>query len=208
VNAAPAIVAPRRRRAWARHLLPRRAAPLVALAALAACNRPPPPVAVLPADPGNPFADLARQAILHTAYAFADPQRLAGRPAEAAQAIAEAEFLAIDLSTNQRWTEMLPLVQVAFLQARPEWRGALGIDAAAEPQAVIDAMTRLRMGLGAQDEGAAAAALRPPLVSPGGTASLARLSALPPLPRTAFAAAQAQNELWRIQRQGSRDRWP
>ncbi len=188
--------------------LSRRAAGLLPLAALAACNRPPPPFVALPADPNNPFADLARQGILHTAHAFADPQRLAGRPAEAAQAISEAEFLAIDLSTNQRWTEMQPLVQVAFLQARPEWRGALGIDAAAEPQAVIDAMTRVRMGIGASDEAAAAAALAPPLVTPGGAPSFARLSALPALPQTAWAAVRAQNELWRIQRQGSRDRWP
>jgi hypothetical protein len=190
------------------HLLPRRSAVVLGLGALAACNRPPPPVAVLPPDAGNPLADPARQAIIHTAYAFADPQRLAGRPAEAAQAISEAEFLAIDLSTNQRWTEMLPLVQVAFLQARPEWRGALGIDPAAEPQQVIDAMTRVRMGIGAQDEAAAAASLAPPLVTPGGAPSFARLSALPPLPQTAWAAIRAQNEMWRMQRQGNRDRWP
>ncbi|BDG72330.1 hypothetical protein Rmf_22590 [Roseomonas fluvialis] len=188
--------------------LPRRAAAVLVFGTLAACNRPPPPFVALPADPNNPFADLARQGILHTAYAFADPQRLAGRPAEAAQAISEAEFLAIDLSTNQRWTEMLPLVQIAFLQARPEWRGALGIAPEAEPQTVIDAMTRVRMGVGAGDEAAAAAALAPPLVTPGGAPSFARLSALPPLPQTAWAAIRAQNELWRIQRQGSRDRWP
>lgn len=189
--------------------LSRRAAGLSAIGLLAGCtNRPPPPVAVLPGDPNNPLVDPARQAILHTAYAFADPQRLAGRPAEAAQAISEAEFLAIDLSTNQRWTEMLPLVQIAFLQARPEWRGALGIDAAAEPQVVINAMTRVRLGLGAQDEAAAVTALQPPLVAPGGRASFARLEALPALPQTAWAAVRAQNELWRIQRQGNRDRWP
>jgi hypothetical protein len=189
--------------------LSRRGAGVFALGLLAGCaNRPPPPTAVLPPNPDNPLVDPARQAIIHAAYAFADPQRLAGRTAEAAQAISEAEFLAIDLSTNQRWTEMQPLVQIAFLQARPEWRGALGIDPAAEPQAVIDAMTRVRMGLGATDRVAAAAALQPPLVTPGGAASLARLDALPGLPRTAWAAAMAQNEMWRIQRQGNRDRWP
>jgi hypothetical protein len=188
--------------------LPRRGAGLLALGLLAACtNRPPPPVVNLPVDPNNPLADLARQAIGHTAYVFGNPASVAGNPAEAAQAISEAEFLAIDLSTNQRWTEMQPLVQIAFLQARPEWRGALGIAEAAEPQAVIDAMTRVRMGIGAQDRAAAVAALQPPLVTPGGAASFARLEALPPLPRTAWAAAMAQNELWRMQRQGGRDRW-
>jgi hypothetical protein len=196
-------------RAWAARCgAPRRWVVLLALGALAACNRPPPPLVALPADPNNPFADLARQGILHTASVFADPRRLAGRPAEAAQAISEAEFLAIDLGTNQRWTEMLPLVQGAFLQARPEWREALGIAPDAEPQAVIDAMTRVRLGIGGGDQAAAAGALQPPLVAPGGAASFARLAALPPLPRTAWAAMRAQDELWRIQRQGSRDRWP
>jgi hypothetical protein len=188
--------------------MPRRRAGILAVGLVAGCaNRPPPPVAVLPPNSGNELADPARQAILHTAYVFANPASLAGRVAEAAQAISEAEFLAIDLSTNQRWTEMQPLVQIAFLQARPEWRGALGIDEAAPPQAVIDAMTRLRMGIGAQDNAAAAAALQPPLVAPGGAVSLARLEALPPLPRTAWAAALAQQEMWRIQRQGMQDRW-
>lgn len=187
--------------------LSRRAAGLSALGLLAACNRPPPPTAVLPPDANSPLLDPARQAILHTAYAFAAPSRLAGNPAAAAQAISEAEFLAVDLTTNTRWTEMSPLVPMAFVQARAEWRGALGIDTAAAPQAVIDAMTRVRMGIGAQDTAAAAAALAPPLVTPGGAASLARLAALPPLPRTASAAAMAQSELWSIQRRGGRDRW-
>ena len=188
--------------------LPRRAAGALALGVVAGCtNRPPPPIVYLPPDPANPLADPARQAIGHTAFVFGNPRALAGRPAEAAQAISEAEFLAIDLSTNQRWTEMQPVVQIAFLQARPEWRGALGIQDAALPQAVIDAMTRVRMGIDAQDRRAAEAALAPPLVTPGGAASFARLDALPALPRTAWAAAMAQNEMWRIQRQGGRDRW-
>jgi hypothetical protein len=182
---------------------------MFAIGLLAGCtNRPPPPTAVLPPNPDNPLVDPARQAIIHTAYAFGSPGSLAGRPAEAAQAISEAEFLAVELTHGSRWIEMQPLVQMAFVQARPEWRGALGINEAAPPQAVIDAMTRVRMGIGAQDAAAAAAALAPPLVTPGGVASLARLDALPGLPRTARAAAMAQNEMWRIQRQGNRDRWP
>ena len=189
--------------------LPRRRAGALALGLLAGCaNRPPPPIAFLPANPDNPLADPARQAILHTAYVFGDPRSLAGRPAEAAQAISEAEFLAIELNFGARWIEMQPLAQMAFVQARPEWRGALGIDESAPAQAVIDAMTRVRMGIGAQDTAAAAAALMPPLVTPGGAMSLTRLDALPPLPRTAWAAAMAQQEMWRIQRQGNRDRWP
>lgn len=188
----------------------RRSFALAALGLLAACNMPPPPVATLPdATGGRAILDPTRQAIFHTASAFASRTPMAGRPAEAAQAISEAEFLAVELRHNSRWTEMQPLATVAFEQARPEWRAALGIAADAPPQAVIDAMTRVRLAYAGQDTAAAAAALAPPLVTPGGRAALDRLAALPPLPRTARAASMAEQELWRIQRQGNRDRrWP
>jgi hypothetical protein len=190
--------------------LARRPFALAALGLLGACNMPPPPVATLPeATGGRALLDPARQAIFHTASVFASRTPMAGRPAEAAQAIAEAEFLAVELRHNSRWTEMQPLAQVAFEQARPEWRAALGIAADAPPQAVIDAMTRVRLAYAGQDPAAAAAALAPPLVTPGGAAALARLAALPPLPRTARAASMAEQELWRMQRQGNRERlWP
>ncbi|WP_137125314.1 hypothetical protein [Roseomonas sp. HF4] len=192
-------------------ILGRRGAALAALGLFAGCaNLPPVPTATLPdRTGGGAILDPARQAIFHTASAFASSTPLAGRPAEAAQAISEAEFLAVELRHNSRWTEMSPIVATAFEQARPEWRGALGIAADAPAQAVIDAMTRVRLAYGGQDLSAAAAALAPPLVTPGGQATLARLGALPPLPRTARAASLAEREIWRIQRQGSGDRrWP
>lgn len=183
---------------------PRRAALLAGLAALAGCATTPVPMANMPYDPAIGLADPARQAIIHTAYAFAAPASMAGKPWEAAQAIQEAEFLAVELNYGPRWIEMSPLPKMAFEQARPEWRAALGIDPTAQPQAVIDALTAVRYAYGAQDGAAAAAALRPPLFTPGGAEAIARLSALPPLPRTAWAAALAQQEMWRIQRQGNR----
>ena len=185
-------------------MIARRAALLAGFGALAGCATTPVPMAALPFDPAMGFADPARQAIIHTAYAFATPASLADRPWEAAQAISEAEFLAVELNFGARWIEMSPLAKYAFIQARPEWRGAMGIAPAAEPQAVINAMTAVRYAYGAQDAAAAAAALQPPLITPGGSAAVARLSALPPLPQTACAAQMAQQEMWRIQRQGSR----
>lgn len=186
----------------------RRGVALGALGLLAACAMPPVPVAQLPeATGGAVLLDPGRQAIFHTSSALGTSAPLAGRPAEAAQAISELEFLAVELRFNQRWTEMSPLVALNFERARPEWRGALGIDMAAPPQAVIDAMTRVRLALGGQDEAAAAAALAPPLFVPGGGATLARLGALPPLPASARAARMAETELWRVQRRGGRD-WP
>ena len=189
----------------------RRAACLAALGLLAGCaGMPPPQEARLPEAQGAAaILDPTRQAIFHASSAFASRTPMAGRPAEAAQAISEAEFLAVELRTHSRWTEMSPLVTIGFEQARPEWRAALGIDPNAPPQAVIDALTRVRLAFGGQDPAAAAAALAPPLFTPGGQAALARLAALPPLPRTARAASMAERELWRIQRDGGRDRrWP
>lgn len=185
-------------------MIARRVALLAGCGALAGCATTPVPIAALPFDPSMGFADPARQAIIHTAYVFAVPASLADRPWEAAEAIQQAEFLAVELNFGARWIEMSPLAKQAFVQARPEWRGALGIAPAAEPQAVINAMTAVRYAYGAQDPAAAAAALQPPLLTPGGAAAVARLSALPSLPQTAWAATMAQREMWRIQLQGSR----
>lgn len=182
--------------------LRRRAVLLGLPAALAGCSTTPVPTATLPFDPELGWADPARQAIIHTAYVFAAPASLAGRPWEAAEAISQAEFLAVELTYGPRWIEMT-LAPGAFVQARPEWRAALGIDQAAAPQAVIDAFTAVRYAYGAQNPAAAAAALRSPLFTPGGEVTLGVLSNLPPLPRTAWAAILAQREMWRIQRPGA-----
>lgn len=185
--------------------LRRRAALLSGLALVAACtNQPPPPTAELPGPGAGAITlDPARQAILHTSSLLGSPRGLAGRPAEAAQVISELEFLAVDLRWNSRWAAFSPLVAVAFEQARPEWRGALGISNAAAAQEVIDAMTVVRSAYASRNASAAADALRPPLVTPGGPDGVARLAALPPLPEAARAARMAESELWRMQRSGT-----
>ncbi|MEO3475232.1 hypothetical protein AAFN86_25450 [Roseomonas sp. CAU 1739] len=188
-------------------MIARRTALLAGFGALAGCAITPAPVVTLPFDPAMGFADPARQAIIHTAHFFAAPGSMAGQSWIAAQAISEAEYLTVELNFAQRWIEMSPIVKAAFQRARPEWRAALGIDQAAQPQAVINALTAVRYAYGAQDAAAAAAALRPPLFTPGGPATIAILSALPPLPQAAWAAMMAQNEMWRIQVQDSRDNW-
>ena len=185
----------------------RRAAALSLFGTLAACaGGAPVPVTALPQDPSLGFADPTRQAIIHASYVFPSPASLRGNPAEAAQAISEAEHLAVELRHGPRWIGMSPLVSMAFERARPEWRGVLGIPPEAPPQAVIDAMTTVRAALASGNRQAAAAAMRPPLLLPGGEAALARLSDLPPLPQTAWAARLALQEMWRMQRQDSRIR--
>ncbi len=177
---------------------------LAGLGVLAGCNMPAAPEARLPS-PGGAIVTLdpTRQAILHAAHALASTAPMHGRPLEAAQALSELEYLAVELRWNLRWTQMSPMAAMAFERARPEWRGALGIAADAQPQAVIDALTRVRMALAMQDANAAAGALSPPLFTPGGAAALTRLGALPRLPLSARAARLAEQELWRIQREGN-----
>jgi hypothetical protein len=60
---------------------------------------------------------------------------------------------------------------------------------------VIDALTAVRDAFAQRNAGGAAAALRPPLFSPGGQETLNRLGAPPPLPRTRRAMLDARMEL-------------
>lgn len=170
---------------------------LILLSTLTACGTPP-PGASLPPDSGAGLADPGRGAILNTAYAFATPAHLAQRPADAALAIAQAEYLAVDLDINQRWREFSPIVSEGFQQARLEWRAAAGIAPDAPPQAVINALSSARNALLTGDATRAAAALPTALFAGGGSAALGRLSTLPALPRTADAARSAENELARM----------
>lgn len=173
--------------------------------ALGACGTLP-PAAELPGDASWVFLDPTRTAINNTAFAFASPARLAGDPADAALAIAQAEHVAVALRHDQRYIDFSPTPQLLFEMARPEWRAALGVPERVPPQVVIDALFRARRALQANDRTAAAAALPAPVFADGGAVALGRLANLPPLPRTAAAAAAAAGELNRSQRDG-RHRW-
>ncbi|MBW8268916.1 hypothetical protein [Caldovatus aquaticus] len=171
---------------------------LLLLATAAGCALPPPPPsAVLPPDAVQGAGDPTRAAILHAADAFSSPARLAGRPEEAARAVAEVEHLAVELSTGPRWVGLSPLAGLRLQEARAELRGVLGIPPDAPPQAVIDQLYAASRALRAGDPARAAAALSPAVFPAGGSATLARLAALPPLPRTASATAFAYQEMVR-----------
>ena len=176
-----------------------RPAALFAALFVAACVAPGPPPVTLPPGLVSPLADPGRQSINATAYGFGSPAGLAGRPDAAAALLAQAEFLAVELATGQRWITFAPRVQQGFVAARQEWRAALGIAPDAPPQGVIDALAAAHTALLAADRARAAAVLAPPVFQPGGEGTLARLAALPPLPLTARAASDAQAEMWREQ---------
>ncbi len=151
--------------------------------------------AALPPDSVWGAGDPARAAVFRSAHAFSQPATYAGHPADAARAIADVEFLSIEL-TGPRWTGM-PLAATQLAGARAEWRSALGIAPGAPPQAVIDSLYNVRRALAGGQPELAPVALSPAIFSPGGTATLQRLAALPPLPRTAAAASNAEREMSR-----------
>ena len=81
--------------------------------------------AVLPPDSVQGAGDPVRAAVFRSAHAFSQPATFAGRPADAARAIADVEFLSIELA-GPRWAGM-PWAATQLAGARAEWRGALGI---------------------------------------------------------------------------------
>ncbi|HYI85166.1 MAG TPA: hypothetical protein VEX11_18410 [Acetobacteraceae bacterium] len=177
---------------------------LVALPLLSGCAGAgaPIPSAALPPDAVEGAGDPTRAAIINTAYAFNAPASLAGRPDEAARAVANYEHLAVEIPTGPRWVGFSPLVGLELQRGLGEVRNAVGIAPGAPPQAVVDALYAAFRALRAGDAETARRLLAPPLFPAGGEATLARLAALPPLPRAGFAASLAAREM---NRQDSQD---
>lgn len=158
--------------------------PLLACAPIA-----PGPTAMLPAEATPGAGDPLRGAVLTTAYVFNDRASLAN-PATAARAVANIEYLAVNLSQSSQFGSQSD-GGLQLVRARQELRGAIGINADAPPQVVVDALYAAARALAAQDSSGAAAAL-PAAAFPDARASIARLVALPALPATAEAASAAQ----------------
>ncbi len=176
---------------------------LLAAAGCAELTRPPP--APPPADLVGAAADPTRAGIEATAVAFADRGAgLADRPAAAAQAAAQLEFINAELPRDPRWAPMPEGIRRELLLARSEVRDALGIAEDADPDRVVRALLAAARGLRAGDRAAAAAALPAPTFRPGGARSVARLGEIGPLPQAANATALARQEVARFDAEG---RW-
>jgi hypothetical protein len=174
-----------------------RGVPLLAL--LAACTATPReavPAAPLQALAGA--ADPTRQAVLSAAYVFAEPSRVAGRPADAARAVAQLEWLAVALPADSRWIPATPMLFPRLLDARAGVRRSLGLAPAAPATATVPALMAAAAALDAGDRAGAAAALAPVSVG-GGEGVLARLDPL--LAQGAGGATSlAQEEMLRMGR--------
>jgi hypothetical protein len=137
--------------------------------------------------------DPGRAAIAAAASAFADRGAgLLNQPAAAAQAAAQLEYATEAFATDPRWAGMPEGIRREMLLARSELRDAIGLDAATPSRAAVAALLGAARALRAGDRRRAAAALRPPLFSPGGEGSIARLADTGPLPQVANATALAQ----------------
>lgn len=174
---------------------------LFGLLALAGCQSF--PTARLPNDAVmDGVADPDRAVIINTSSAFSAPGVLAGRPAAAARAAANLEYLAVAVPTDPRFTTMNPTVGLSLARGRDEMRSALGIARDAPAQPVIDRLYGASRALAANDRAAAETILAAPPFTAGGATTLARLAALPALPRANQAGVAALEEMWRLQREG------
>ncbi|WP_372624062.1 hypothetical protein [Falsiroseomonas sp.] len=176
---------------------------LLALLALGACGPmpPPQPSVALPASASRGAGDPLRGAILASSYVFGQPASVAGNPAAAAEALAQLEYLAVELSAPPGSFDMDPLVAPMLEQGRAEARNAFGFTPSVPPQRAIDALYATASALRAGDQAAARAAITP-LAGPGqADAALQRLAALPYLPAAASGTARAQESLSRRDRE-------
>jgi hypothetical protein len=168
---------------------------LVVLMGLGGCSMAPSETARLPEFNNLLSIDPVRYSIEQGADTLSNPRRLTGQPWEAALLVQALEFLAVELPTGPRWNVVLPMSSITLPAARAEWRQAFGIALDARAQEVIDSLSALRNAYAARSPAAAAAALRPPLFSPGGQESLNRFADPPALPRTTRALLDARQEL-------------
>jgi len=158
--------------------------------------------ATLPPDAVVGAGDPTRAAILNTAYAFASPANLTGRPADAAQAVANYEYLTVEIPNGPRWREFPQTIPQQLAAGRGELRNAVGIAPNAPPQAVIDSLYAASRAIRAGDRTAAERILSGPIFPTGGTATLQRLASLPPVPLANIATSNTQAALTQMDRQG------
>ena len=113
----------------------------------------------------------------------------------------QLEFLTSGLPASPRYApELNPAVVQQLEVARTEMRAYLGIAPAADPALVIAALRRVGESLRAGSRVNAEAALADPAFTAGPAGTLARLDAMPRLPRTAEAAGLVAADFDRLER--------
>ncbi|WP_431267731.1 hypothetical protein [Dankookia sp. P2] len=173
---------------------------------LAGCTPPQQPPngwATLPNDAVVGAGDPVRAAMINTAYVFGNPGSVAGRPDQAARAVANYAFLTVELPYGPRWRGFNPNVSTELGFGMQEVQAAFGIAPNAPTQAVVNGLYGASRALQAGDQVGAERVLSPPVFTLGGAATLQRLAAMPVLPRAAAGANLALQEMDRQDRLGS-----
>ena len=173
--------------------------------ALAACQAPPPQQAsTVPRSDGvnlpasaqvQGAGDPIRGAIVASSFTFSNPRSVAGNPAAAAEALAQLEFLAVELASGPRSVDFDALVPSMLASGRAEARTAFGFNPNAAPQTAVDALFDTAQALRQGDRARAAAAIAPLSGAGRAEATLQQLAALPTLPAAAAATSRARQSM-------------
>ncbi|MBC7800795.1 MAG: hypothetical protein H7Z10_09250 [Gemmatimonadaceae bacterium] len=129
-------------------------------------------------------------------WAFASRGRTQGRPIEGARAAASMDYIAGQIYTSPRWSNVSALTKEQLLRGRVEVRTALGVVPGTSSQAVVDSLTTAGNALAAGDEAAAVAQLGAPVFDQPGEQVLLRLANLPYMQMANVSTMRAANELF------------
>jgi len=143
---------------------------------------------------GGPDPDA--EAVQFADWAFSDPSRLYGRPADAARAAASMEYIAGALNVGSRWGTLSAETRQQLLQGRDEVRDALGVVSGTPSQVVVDHLAAASTALAAGDQQAALQALSAPTFNAPAPVILARLAKMPYLRMANLSTAEADHELF------------
>ena len=138
--------------------------------------------------------DPVATSVASASYYLRSRGALAGRPALAAQVLAQYEFAAAELE-GLRFVSINPLTQILMRQGREELRGILGVRADAAPEAVIRALVSAAGALAREDRAGAVAAISPSVFTKSEAEVLALLAELPATVQAGRAAAFAEAQL-------------
>lgn len=159
---------------------------LMGALALAACTPAAPPPVLPPTETGGlNVRDPITVAAQSAGTFFRRPQP--NQPAAAARAIADIEYLAGALATDDRWMGSGSLAQLELNQARDQGRSALGIPRTAPAQGVIDGLMAAATALDANDRAAVGRALPRDIFTAGPDQTVRRLSQPPRMPSASAA---------------------
>jgi hypothetical protein len=136
-------------------------------------------------------------AINEASWALGSPARTRGDPVEALRAAVAVEYLAGELNTAPRWAAMSPIAKIQMLQARAEFRKALGIRPDALSQAVVNAEVSAMWNLERGNVPAAQQALSGPIFTQPAQQTMQVLNDLPTLPAARAATAEAEQQEFR-----------